>query len=185
MKRGHMVLAVIASVVGGSIAPPVVRAAELTDSVVARFGTKSIDIATGWGDANACVELGATVECFRSERDLDRAHPELATAQSMSIEGSPTIASGLAPCSSSLRLYNGTSYSGSVLILTTRGTALNLSSFGFDNVTSSYKVGACSTSFYSAASLGGSLYSGPTGANSSAASMASGWDNVVSSVWIA
>jgi hypothetical protein len=90
----------------------------------------------------------------------------------------------MATCSSSLRLYRAPSYGGSVLYLTNRGTYIDLSSYGFDNDTSSYRVGACDSNFYAGSNGGTPLYPGPTSANSSAASMLSGWDNVVSSVYI-
>jgi hypothetical protein len=91
----------------------------------------------------------------------------------------------LAACSSSLRLYRSTSYGGAVLQLTTRNTYINLSGYGFDNDTSSYKVGACSAGFYDGSGGGAPTYPGSTGANASATSMVSGWDNRVSSVYIA
>lgn len=71
-----------------------------------------------------------------------------------------------------------------MLSLSTRYTAINLAPYGFDNVTSSYKVGACRSGFYDGSSGGGSIYPGSTGAGAQAASMASGWDNRVSSVVI-
>lgn len=71
-----------------------------------------------------------------------------------------------------------------MLNLSTRATPLNLSNYGFDNLTSSYKVGGCDTEFYSSANLGGSLYTGSTGAGSQEPLLLSGWNNVVSSVYI-
>lgn len=85
-------------------------------------------------------------------------------------------------CSTSLRLYDGTGQTGAVISLSTRGTSVSLSAYGFDNRTSSYRVGACSSTFYSGVSTG--VYGGNTAANASASSMLSGWDNVVSSVFI-
>jgi hypothetical protein len=69
--------------------------------------------------------------------------------------------------------------------LTSRGAYINLSTYGFDNDTSSYKVGACASYFYDGAGGGTPLYPGTTTANSSATSMLTGWDNRVSSVYIA
>jgi hypothetical protein len=90
----------------------------------------------------------------------------------------------LISCASALKLYRSTSFTGAVLQLTSRGTFINLSSFGFDNDTSSYQVGACSSTFYDGASGGTPVYPGTTTANSSASSMLAGWDNRVSSVFI-
>lgn len=140
-----------------------------------------IDLADGWGAARACAEFGDSVECFRTEPELLAAHPELVADIAFRLDSAVMPASA---CSSSLRLYRSTGYGGSALFLTTRSVVQNLSSFGFDNDTSSYRVGACSAAFYSGANLSGSQYPGSTGANASASSMASGWDNVVSSVII-
>lgn len=140
-----------------------------------------IDLADGWGSAGACAELGDSVECYRTEPELLDAHPELVAEVAPRVNTEVVAA---AACSSSLRLYRSTGYGGSALYLTTRSVVQNLSSFGFDNDTSSYRVGACSAAFYSGANLSGSQYPGSTGANASASSMAGGWDNVVSSVII-
>lgn len=90
----------------------------------------------------------------------------------------------LASCSSSLRLYRSTGYAGGVLNLSTRNTSINLSAYGFDNDTSSYKVGACAATFYDGAGGGPPVYPGSTGAGASASTMASGWDNRIGSVYI-
>jgi len=140
-----------------------------------------IDLADGWGSAGACAELGKSVECFRTESELLAAHHELVADLAFGVDSGVVAA---AACSSSLRLYRSTGYGGSALYLTTRSVVQNLSSFGFDNDTSSYRVGACSAAFYSGANLSGSQYPGSTSANASASSMVGGWDNVVSSVII-
>ena len=69
-------------------------------------------------------------------------------------------------------------------ILTTRGTIHNLADYGFDNATSSYRVGGCPAVFFSLANFGGAAYPGFTGAFAQYASMIAGWNNVVSSVYI-
>ena len=140
-----------------------------------------VDLADGWGSVGACAELGERVECYRTEPELLAAHPELVAGVAFGVGSGMVAASS---CSSSLRLYRSTGYGGSALYLTTRSVVQNLSSFGFDNDTSSYRVGACSAAFYSGANLAGSQYPGSTGANASASLMAGGWDNVVSSVII-
>ena len=70
------------------------------------------------------------------------------SARSVGIGNAAAAASVLA-CSSSLRLYNGTSYGGTILYLTHAGAIHNLSNYGFDNATSSYRVGGCAAGFYS------------------------------------
>jgi hypothetical protein len=152
---------------------PQVSAAE-SGGIVATFEGTTIDLLEGWGDARACTSDGTSTRCYRSEAAMDRA------AARLSVDITP-----FAACSTSLRLYRSTSYGGSVLQLTTRGTVINLSGYGFDNDTSSYKVGACSAGFYDGSGGGAPTYPGSTGANASATSMVSGWDNRVSSVYIA
>lgn len=175
MKRllGGLILAT--SVI---IATPGVHAARTTaerTATSAWFEDHWIDLTLSWEQATACdVQPDLTI-CYRSEAAMNR---ELAAARTA------TAFTTLAACSTSLRLYDGTTYSGTVLNLSTRATVLNLSVYGFDNLTSSYKVGGCDTDFYSSANLGGSLYTGSTVAGSQAASMLSGWNNVVSSVYI-
>ena len=147
-----------------------------------RFEGHTIDLSEGWGDAAACAEFGDVVDCYRTEDELLDVHPDLVSEAAMADGAGPqALASS---CSTTLRLYRDTGFSGSVLHLSTLGVVHNLSSYGFDNDTSSYKVGACSASFYSGANAGGSVYPGSTSANSSASSMLSGWNNVVSSVYI-
>lgn len=146
-----------------------------TPASKAWFEDHWIDLTVSWDGATACdVQPDITI-CYRTEAAMNT---ELDAAQTTS------AFTTLTSCSTSLRLYDGTTYTGTVLNLSTRTTILNLSVYGFDNLTSSYKVGACDSDFYSAANLGGSLYAGSTVAGSQAASMLSGWNNVVSSVYI-
>lgn len=167
-------VALMMTAVVGSAAPHV--SAADSEGVLASFEGTTINLQDGWGAARACTSDGTVTTCYRSEAALDRA----TAVAARSIEMTP-----LAACASSLRLYRSTSYGGSVLQLTARGTFINLSSFGFSNDTSSYRVGACSASFYDGSSGGAPIYPGSTSANASATSMVSGWDNRVSSVYIA
>lgn len=150
-------------------------AAESSD-VIATFEGTSINLAEGWDEATACIVDEEGARCYRTRDDLERAEDDTANG----LDDVTLMAS----CASSLTLYSGTSYSGSSLSLSTRSTFISLSSYGFNNVTSSYTVGACSANFYD-----GSLSSGPypgntLSAGSSAASMVSGWDNRISTVYI-
>jgi hypothetical protein len=141
--------------------------------MIASFEGTSFDMATAWGQARACTTDGQTARCYRTEAEMDAAENGRDVGPS----------SVLTACTTATRLYAGTSYSGSVLQLTTRFVLHNLSPLGFDNVTSSYKIGGCSASFYDTTS-GGSLYPGNTSAGVWSASMVSGWDNRVGSVYI-
>ena|SRR5258706_10809239 len=145
---------------------------------IATFEGTLIDLRDGWGEARACTSDGATTACFRTERELDD-YLGVVDEIAQSIPGGLSIQ---AICSSALRLYSGTSFGGSVLSLSTRGILFNLSNWGFDNVTSSYKVGACNSTFYDGANAGAPIYPGSTTAGTWASTMVAGWDNRVSSV---
>lgn len=161
---------------------PAIAGEEPDAGVVATFEGGLINLEEGWGEARACVVWGneRAVECFRSETDLV-AHIE-------SVELDPVL-DGLAPlasqCSTSLKLYDGTSYTGAVLYLYQRTTWINLSNHGWDNRTSSFKIGACSSIFADGSNGSGDRYPlSLTAANDVASAMLSGWNNRVSSVYI-
>lgn len=153
----------------------VASARETSDAPgLAWFEDRWIDLAVDWEGATACDVGPELTFCFATEEELD-AYLNGAVGQRR--------AALLATCGSSLRLYDGTSYTGTVLSLSTR-TGHNLATYGFDNKTSSYKVGACDTEFNSLINLAGSTYPGDTSAFAQSATMLSGWNNVVSSVYI-
>jgi hypothetical protein len=147
---------------------------------LATFEGHQIDLAQGWGEATACAVTDTGTTCYRTEAEMDAtiatSSPATATVEA---SGAATTASA---CSSSVRLYDGTSFTGTVLSLSTRGSLITLSTYGFDNKTSSYTVGACAAVLYSGIQSG--TYPGNTAANAQATSMQSGWNNVISSVLI-
>lgn len=113
--------------------------------VTATFEGRRISLEEGWGEASACLiwnEIGVS-ECFRTETQMDARIAELeASLQSADLEDNGIQTAG-ATCSGYLRLYDGTSYGSPVLYLRDRFQWLNLSGYGFDQKTSSYKVGPC------------------------------------------
>jgi hypothetical protein len=161
----------------GVVAVPPPAAAvpvDAPDGVTVQFGGATLDLADGWGDATACMFDGVTARCFHSELDMDRAlhtftRPGIVTTRSSS-------------CSSSLRLYDGTYQLGAVLLITARNTPINLSIVGFDNLTSSYRVGACNANLYNAQQSW--RYPGDTSAFAGANTMLPGWNNSISSVYV-
>lgn len=144
------------------------------------FEGHQIDLARGWGEATACAVTDTGTTCYRTEAEMDAATktPTPATSTTEASWATTTAST----CSSSLRLYDGTSFTGTVLSLSTRASLITLSTYGFDNKTSSYKVGACAAVLYSGIQSG--TYPGNTAANAQATSMQSGWNNVISSVLI-
>ena len=177
--RGARIFVSLAFIACASWSGTTAVAAAASRGVIASFEGGSINLADGWGEATACTSDSVTTQCYRTEAEMDAATN---TASSTSVRRAAIVP--LISCASALKLYRSTSFTGAVLQLTSRGTFINLSSFGFDNDTSSYQVGACSSSFYDGASGGTPLYPGTTTANSSASSMLAGWDNRVSSVFI-
>lgn len=165
----------MAVVVGSALQP---ASALTVPGVLAQFEGETIDLSHGWGEARACMITTAQATCYRTEAEMDRASQQ--SRANRAARNTPATAT--ASCSSTLRLYHGTSFTGAVLGLSTRGSLIQLASSGFDNVTSSYRVGACSASLYDGLQSG--LYPGATGAGSQASVMLSGWDNTISSVVI-
>ena len=168
-------VALLASAVPASISDAQPADAPPTSST-ATFEGSSIDLTDDWNGATACLVTDDATACFGSEVQLDAA---LADALP------PSARLGAAPtCSTTLRLYAGTSHSSRVLVFSVRGSWKNLSSYGFDNTTRSYRVGACAARLAGGSSGGGGFYPGSTSAGASATSMVSGWDRAVSSVYL-
>lgn len=139
--------------------------------VIASFEGRPINLAESWEEATACTTDGVTARCYRSEAEMD------------AIEGRAD--DGLArACTPTVRLWSNTGQSGQVLKITSQYTNVDLAPLGFDNITSSYKVGGCNSYMYDGAGGGAPQYPGTTSAGASYSSMASGWDNRVSSFYI-
>ena len=156
----------------------------------ARYGDRLIDLSRGWEGAGACVVWPDKLdipECFDTETQMNRRIAELENQLAPASVGSSsgTAATSGSSCTSYLRLYDGTYYTGAVLYLRGRGRWFNLADYGFDQRTSSYRIGACAARFADWANGGGSWYpTWLTEAYDQASTMLSGWDNDVSSVYI-
>jgi hypothetical protein len=159
------------------------RAGTSEASAFAAYDSGTIDLRVGWDSATACHTDGRTTQCFSTEKEMDAALGLSSTPLAASALRSGSSAALLA-CGSTLKLYTGTSYTGSVLALSIQFTFLNLSTYGFSNVTSSYKVGGCSSTFYDGSSGSGAVYPGNTSAWAQFPSMVTGWSDRVSSVYI-
>lgn len=159
-------------------APAGAEPEEASPSVMGWFEGEWIRLADGWGDAHACTsDDDKTARCYRSEAEMDAAEgpfPEPVEAGEFAAR---------AACSGVLRLYTLTNHGGDVLQLSAQFQYLNLSSYGFSNVTSSYRIGPCNSNFYDTWPNTGT-YPGSTAAFASATSMVSGWDNRIGSVYI-
>lgn len=181
MLRFVIYSAIVVAGLLGSMGVSAARGIE-TAPVYASFEGRTVDLSKGWAGAEACVETDGLLTCYGSEAEMDLAHPELVVSSPVG-QARDEVAP-MAACSSSLRLYDGSNYASPMIALTTRQTVHNLSRYGFDKKTSSYRVGACSARLHNAANLGGSRYPGPTSANSSSGTMQAGWNNTISSAFL-
>ncbi len=147
---------------------------------IAEYEGEEVDLRFGWDGARACQTDGIETICYDTEAEM------LAALGGDAAVTAPVSGTGFrrASCGSYLRLYTGSNYSGSVLALTSQYVYLNLSNYGFNNVTSSYRVGGCSSYFFDLSSGGPPQYGGATWAWAESASMNAGWDNRVSSIYI-
>ncbi len=125
-------------------------------------------------DATACAvwDTSEPMECFASETELLQEATSRGSSRSSSL------------CSSALRLYDGTGYGGAVLYVYERGTWINLSSYGWSNRASSFKVGACSSYLADGSSGGGSWYPTYLSEAWDQSSNMLAWSNRVSSVYL-
>jgi hypothetical protein len=142
---------------------------------LARFEGGWIDLSGGWGPASACMILpDRPVECFRTSAGMER-------------RGSSLVANKATPqvnCSTPLRLRDGINQTGATLSVFARGIWVNLGTFGFDNKTSSYTVGACAVELALGTGGGGSHYARCLYAGCVENVMLPGWDNTISSVYL-
>lgn len=157
-----------------------VQAEPQPPGIQANYHGRGIDLSDGWGSAQACATDGITAECFDNEAELDTYLADEATGD----QAATGADAALATCGTSTRLYAGTSYGTPVLAITQRLSWVNLGPLGFDNVTRSYKVGACASLFAKNSGGGGGFFPGNTGAGAQSSTMATGWDRAVSSVYL-
>lgn len=139
----------------------------------------------GLRKAAGCVVHPGGVECFRSEAKLIAREQALST--SIDALGGRVLLEDFAvaaSCSTPLRLYDGTSFSGTRVSVYTRGVWVNLGSLGFDNRTSSYIVGACAVELAKGTGGSGDRYPRCLYAGCQEATLLSGWNNTISSVYL-
>jgi hypothetical protein len=159
-------------------APVAAAPAAPSTGVFVEFDGVTLDLSRSWGTAVACTYDGVTARCFHSEAEMDRS----LTTGSTVVRPVRTLGTNGSSCSSALRLYDLTFQTGTVLMITARQTAIDLAVVGFDNLTSSYRVGACASNLYSG--FLSNLYPGNTSAFAGANVMLTGWNNIISSVYV-
>jgi hypothetical protein len=99
-------------------------------------------------------------------------------------DGGRELRTPVVSCSTPLKLYDGTSLTGGLATVYSRGLWINLSSLSFDNRTSSYKVGACPVELAAGTHGGGSRYPACLFAGCVENIMLPGWNNTISSVYL-
>ena len=88
-------------------------------------------------------------------------------------------------CSSPLRLFEHSYYGGRQLLFFDRGYWQNLTDYGFNDQLSSYIIGACYTYLAEHTNGGGAFYPGSTSPWVGMSWLIAGWDNRVSSLYMA
>jgi hypothetical protein len=166
VKRILSTVALAAAVLGAVGTSSSAAVQDTKSGVLATFEGKIIDLSVGWGEARACMSGPSKTTCYRSEAEMDAKEPA---------QPSTLGRAALGTCATSLRLYDGSSFGGASLSLTTTGSDIALSSYGFASRTSSYRVGSCSAQL----KIGASAYPGNTAPNVSSGSMLAGWDNAI------
>lgn len=150
-----------------------------------KFEGKLINLAESWGEAQACAvwDQADASQCFRTIAELDQ-HVSAVTRAQQKLIGTSDIRT-MAACSTPLQLYEDSGFGGRVLRFYDRGIWQNLTNYGFNDETSSYRTGACSANLAENTNGGGFYYPGSTSANVSSSCMcagSTGWNDRVSSI---
>jgi hypothetical protein len=176
MKRFSVIASafVMLSVLGASNA-----SATTATQPVARLGSTTIDLSTGWGAAKGCfVQQDGDAQCFTTVAAMKAAEAQLLTGTSSS-EVSPETS-----CSSNLELFSGASFTGSEFDILANGYWLNLSSYGFADVTVSLVNGGCQ-SYLAQGTNGGTPWYSNSGPYVAVSNMGLYWNDTIKSVYIA
>jgi hypothetical protein len=154
------------------------------------FEGRLIDLSADWEGAQVCLVAAGvldTAECYATEAEAAERFTALGldADSAAAIDGGGPMALAGSYCSSYLKLYDGTWYSGQSLWLSGRWSWYNLSVYGFDQKTSSFQVGACAAYFADFVNGGGAWYpTNLTQAYDVGPAMNTGWNDDVSSVYL-
>jgi hypothetical protein len=154
----------------------------------ATYAGDTIDLGDGnWDGARACAVVDDETACFDSEAAMNAwvgaagtPAPSTGTGR---FAGKAAVGAMALTCASSLRLYEHGSFGGRILYLSTRGRWFNLSSYSFNNLTSSFRVGACTSYLADSTNGGGSWYPGSS-AYASVGVMPGSWNDRISSAYL-
>lgn len=166
-----------------------VAGAATADPSLASYDGRTIELDDGsWDGAAACVTDGRSTRCFDTEADATAWMATNSAGPAASAHSAPTAAVSMPgpmvlTCSSSLRLFQHGMFGGRVLYLASRGLWFNLSPYGFNNMTSSFVVGACTVYLADGTNGSGSWYPGGY-PNQVVGVLASGWNDRITSVYV-
>jgi hypothetical protein len=170
---------------GASGINPLSQPISTADPGVALFEGELIDLAEGWGLARACMVWRSVdvVECFRSEELMAAREAQILRELEPGLPGSGGTASASWYCSSPLRLYEHASFGGRQLAFWDGGYWQNLTNWGFNDATSSFKTGSCYSYMAEHIWGGGAWYYGNTSPYTWTYYVGSEWNDRVSSIY--
>ena len=182
MCRRHGLILRIRHARGGPDAPgrqaerPAVAAAAGTTPADAAFEGHRIDLASNWEQAQACIVLrqAQVVECFRTSTGRGSGRGGHAA-----VRGRRVLVL-LPPASLRAHLLRR-----APAPVFDRGDWQNLTDYGFNDQLSSYITGGCYTYLAEHTNGVGAFYPGPTWAWAGVPYLNSGWDNRISSLYMA
>lgn len=93
----------------------------------ATYGDLEVPVSLAVGMGLDCNLIGEELSCYQSADEAQKAAVDSAVVAST--------------CSPPMTLYNGTSFTGSSLNIYTQGVWINLGTYGFSNLTSSWSTG--------------------------------------------
>ena len=174
---GALALIVSAGLLG-TVSGVTESSAATSGDVIASYNGATIDLSQGWGTATICVVAPSGTNCFANQHDY-QAWTDAQPKTSASL-----LAATTSSCSSGFQLYENIDYGGRELIIYDESIWINLSNYSFNDIVSSYKVGACAVSMTDAANGSGNVYPGATSPGSDVSWIGSAWNDRVSSVYV-
>ena len=132
IRNSIRVAVATALAVGHATVPMVALAKPVVPS--ATYGNIQIPMTEAIAMKLSCNAGVDGVTCFDTEAEA------LDVASAVAAKATGGVAAAAA-CTPAMQLYDGTSFTGASLNITTQSTWFNLSTFGFDNITSSWKSG--------------------------------------------
>jgi hypothetical protein len=145
---------------------------------IATYNGGTLNLSQGWGTAAVCAVTAVGTNCFSSQS----AYQAWLSSQLLTEDAlTPDVSIN---CSTGFDLYQNIDYGGGELVIFDQATWINLSTYGFADQVSSYKVGACSVSMTAAANGGGDVYPGATSPGSDVSWIGTAWNDRVQSVYV-